>query len=89
MAANCIENGYAERRNGTIKNDFLIYSEMPINNICQLRKALNIAVHRYNYEVVQAKLGYRTPVMYEAWIASLPPDQRPILTLYDFTKNKN
>jgi putative transposase len=86
MASNCLENGYAERRNGTIKNDFLLYSETSINNICQLRKALRIAVYRYNHEVVQAKLGYRTPVMYEAWIASLPPDQRPVKEIFNFNK---
>ncbi len=59
---------------------------MAIYNICQLRKALKIAVHRYNHEVVQAKLGYRSPAMYEAWIASLPPQERPVKQLYDFTK---
>ena len=88
MAGNCIENGYAERRNGTIKNEFLLYTEMSINNICQLRKALKMAVHRYNYEIVQAKLRYQTPVMYEAWIASLAPDKRPRKPLYDFTQKK-
>jgi len=88
MAGNCIENGYAERRNGTIKNDFLLYTEMSINNICQLRKALKMAVYRYNHEIVQAKLGYKTPAMYEAWIASLPPEERPRKELYDFTKKQ-
>lgn len=86
MATNCLENGYAEKRNDTVKNDFLLYSEMPINNICQLRKALRIAVYRYNHEVVQAKLGYKTPVMYEAEIASIIPDNRPIKQLHDFSQ---
>ena len=45
-------------------------------------------MHRYNYEIVQAKLGYETPVMYEAWIASLAPDKRPRKPLYDFTQKK-
>lgn len=84
MAASCLENAYAERRNGTIKNDFLLYSESTIGNLCQLRKALDIAIYRYNHEVVQAKLGYRTPAMYEAWIASLPPAERPRKQLYNF-----
>ena len=44
MAENCIQNGYAERRNGTIKNDFLLVSEHTINNLCQLKKALRIAI---------------------------------------------
>ncbi len=87
MAKTCLENGYAEKRNGTIKNDFLLYFEGTINNICQLRKALSNAVYRYNNEVVQAKLGNRTPVQYEAWIASLAPESRPIKVLHDFSKN--
>lgn len=85
MADNCIENGYAEKRNDTVKNEFLFYFEMAIHNICQLRKALKIALHRYNHEVVQAKLNYLTPAMYEAQIASLPPEDRPRIQLYDFS----
>ena len=88
MAENCIQNGYAERRNGTIKNDFLLVSEHTINNLCQLKKALRMAIHQYNHEVVQAKLGYLTPAMYEASIAALPPEQRPRMELYDFGHRK-
>lgn len=85
MADNCLENGHAEKRNDTVKNEFLFYFEMAINNICQLRKALKIAIHRYNHEVVQAKLNYLTPAMYEALIASLPPEDRPRIQLHDFS----
>ena len=93
MTSNCLENGYAERRNGTIKNDFLFYSEFSIKNLCQLRKALDLAIYRYNHEVVQAQLGYRTPAMYEAWIASMAPDARPRKKLFNYkeqsTKSKS
>ncbi len=86
MARNCLENGYAEKRNGTIKNDFLSSMETPIKNIGQLRAALKEAVCKYNFEVVQADFGYRTPVMYEAWIESLSVEDRPIKRLYDFSR---
>jgi len=88
MAGSCIENGYAERRNGTIKNELLVDTEMSINNISQLRKALKIAVYKYNNKIVQQKLGYKTPVQYEAWIATLALRERPPKELFDFTQKK-
>jgi len=84
MAKTCMENGYAERRNGIIKNDYLEF--MSCGNIKELRRALDEAVYRYNHLLHQERLGNRTPVEYEAWLQTVPLDQRPVLELYDFKK---
>ena len=47
MAQNCLENPYAERINGIIKNDYL--ANKKITSLNDLKKALSKAVELYNH----------------------------------------
>jgi transposase InsO family protein len=83
VAKNCIQNGFAEQRNGLIK-----YHLIPTRNIQCLESFQNQIRqidYFYNYERKQQALGWRTPVEFECYIESLAPDKRPVKTLYDFS----
>ena len=57
------ENPYAERINGTIKNNYLQYYQ--IDNYDQLVKAVDRAVKLYNYEKPHKGLKRLTPIQFE------------------------
>lgn len=85
MASTCIENPYAERINGIIKNDYLCHEH--IKTLRDLQKELRKAVHKYNSERPQMHLGWKTPEAYEAYVRDMDHSQRPVKTLYDFERN--
>jgi len=86
MAKNSLENPYAERLNGIIKNDYLAFRE--VNNIKQLNKALKEVVFIYNHKRPHSELDYLTPVEYEKKMQKLPKDQVNTMKLYDFNNDK-
>lgn len=66
VAGNCLDNAYAEQRNGLIKHHLLPlirYTEGP-----QLYKEVDRVIHCYNHERKQEGLGWLTPVEYEQQI---------------------
>lgn len=63
MCESVYENAYAERINGTIKNDYLIYYSP--QNYNQLITMTNKAVLKYNYERPHQSLGNVSPNQYE------------------------
>lgn len=82
-AITCLENGYAEQRNGLIKHHLLptmkmIGKEVPTKQIEQL-------IHFYNYERKQEGLKWLSPVEYEKYTSKLSP--KPEIELYDFKQN--
>lgn len=79
VAENSLQNGYAERINGTIKNDYLQFFHS--ENLTQLRKHLKGCVWLYNHQRPHSSLGYLTPVEYEV---SLTEKQHQQMVLYDF-----
>jgi putative transposase len=83
MARNSIENPYVERLNGIIKNDYLAYAN--IYNLSSLRAALKRAVWLYNNERPHSELDYMTPFEFENAIATIEPEQRKEMILYDFS----
>jgi Transposase and inactivated derivatives len=87
MANNSIENGYSERLNGIIKNDYLCF--MDVTTPTKLVKSLDKVVWLYNNERPHSELGYMTPVAYEKYLEQLTKDNRLILKLYDFKENSN
>jgi transposase InsO family protein len=83
MAESCLENAYAERIIGTIKNDYLRFEN--IKTLDQLHKSLARAVKLYN-ACPHNELGYLSPLAFESYIASLRAEHRPLMQLYDFRK---
>lgn len=77
-AENCLENGYAEQRNGLIKHHLIptisYRSQVALDN--EIRRIMNV----YNHERKQEKLGWMTPVAFEQKWANHP--QRLQKTLY-------
>jgi len=63
VARDCLENGYAEQRNGLFKNHLL--PTIKLKQSARLDKAVAKLIKSYNYERKQAALGWRTPVEYE------------------------
>jgi transposase InsO family protein len=82
VATNCIENGYAEQRNGYIKHHLL-----PTIGSCtqaEFVKELERIIDSSNSDRKQARLKWRSPIEYEKYISTL--DVKPKLLLHDFRK---
>jgi len=86
VAQNCLQNGYAEQKNSLLKNHFI--PTVDTQNLKQLQMELHRIVTFYNHERKQQTLGWRTPVEYEAYIESLPVEQREVKTLHEFKTKK-
>ncbi|MCD4817090.1 MAG: IS3 family transposase [Candidatus Cloacimonetes bacterium] len=83
MAETCLENPYAERINGIIKNDYLIAYH--ICTLQQLKKALPKAIELYN-NYPHGKLKLKSPLGFENVLGQLDGAGYPVMKLYDFTK---
>jgi putative transposase len=81
MGESCLENAYAERIIGTIKNGYLRFEN--IKTLIQLQKSLARAVKLYNTSP-HSELGYLSPLAFERYIVSLAAEDRPQMHLYDF-----
>lgn len=82
VAQNCLQNGFAEQRNGLFKHHLV-----PTAQALQLeyfRAELQRIFYFYNYERKQLGLGWRAPVEYEQYIESLEPQDRPAKRLHNF-----
>lgn len=82
MARNSLENPYAERLNGIIKNDYLAYEQ--IFNLSSLYQSLQKVVWLYNHQRPHSELEYMTPVEFENQITRIKPNKRKTMILYDF-----
>lgn len=85
MAGNSLENPYAERLNGIIKNDYLQYYDT--SSFGKLCKSLDRVVWLYNNERPHSELGYMTPVGFENLVRQQNENERKKMVLYDF-RNK-
>lgn len=75
------QNAYAERINGTIKNEYLQYWE--IESLAQLKRKLNRAVKNYNTVRIHKELPERmNPVEFEEKVINLAHNERPIETVF-------
>lgn len=86
MAGTSLENSYAERLNGIIKNDYLKHFDT--SNYQKLNKSLKQAVWLYNNERPHSELEYMTPVEYEKQLEKRRSEERFLMKLYDFNKDK-
>ena len=79
VADNCLENGFAEQRNGLIKNHFL--PTVQDANPRYLPKKMDEILYIYNNERKQEALGWLSPSEFEEkWTNHTNP---PKMTLYD------
>jgi transposase InsO family protein len=78
VAKNCLQNGYAEQRNGLIKHHLI----PTISSVKEkhLHKGMGQVIEYYNAERKQAALGWKSPVEFEKYIATL--EVRPTMQLY-------
>jgi len=81
VAQNCLQNGYAEQRNGLMKHHLFSYG---YSDLKSFRAQLKSVENFYNYQRKQERLGWRTPVAYEQYLDSIPQKQHPALVLYRF-----
>ena len=81
VAQNCLQNGYAEQRNGLLKHHLFAYGYSDLKGFRAELKAID---RFYNYERKQQRLGWRTPVEYEKYLDGLAESQRPSLLLHRF-----
>lgn len=85
MAGNSLENPYAERLNGIIKNDYLQYYDT--SSFGKLCKSLDMVVWLYNNERPHSELDNMTPVAFGNLVRHQNEDERNKMVLYDF-RNK-
>jgi putative transposase len=78
VARNCLQNGYAEQRNGLIKHHLLPTVKSSIG--AGLTRGINQIMYFYNHKRKQQALGWRSPVEYEAYIATL--ENKPSWKIY-------
>ena len=81
MGEKAQDNAYAERINGTIKNEYLKYWE--INSLNELQKKLTKAVNHYNIKRKHNEIpGRLTPVKFDKSLLDLESQRRPTVIIY-------
>lgn len=81
MGQMAIDNPYAERVNGTIKNEYLKFRKM--RTLEDLKRELRKSVKHYNEKRIHNSLPNRmVPVEFENKIVSLIDQKRPTVTIY-------
>ena len=83
VARSCLENGYAEQKNGFFKNHLL--PTLQYNEGKRLDQSLEKAVKFYNIERKQKELGWLSPDEFERAIKNRQIKQK--LTLHDHINN--
>jgi hypothetical protein len=78
-AGNCFENGFSERTNGIVKNEYLI--DYDIRSVSQLNRVLKRIKHQINDVWPSKTLGYKTPKQFMQWIREKKKTDRPIRTV--------
>lgn len=86
VALDCLQNGYAEQRNGLIKHHLM--PTKGVSNLSEFKERMQEIIYFYNNERKQEGLGWRTPVEYEAYTNTLPNESRPKMRLFDFETTK-
>ena len=74
------DNAYAERINGTIKNEYLAYWKT--ETYAQLAKNVAKAVRHYNTKRQHKHIYRKTPAAFEKEILALSQHNRPMVTIY-------
>jgi len=81
MAENGLQNAYAERLNGVIKNQYLAYR--PIYSLKSLTEYTNCSIEAYNKEKPHSGLLHEmAPIPFENHIKNIK--EKPVMILHDF-----
>lgn len=83
VASTCLENGYAEQRNGLIKGHFLPLKRGRSEN--EFNKGLQEIREDYNNRK-QENLGWLSPIKFEEKIKGLKKEERTKMILHDFIR---
>jgi transposase InsO family protein len=82
------KNAYAERINGTVKNDYLMHRK--IASLADLRYHLRRDIRAYNEERPHKALPQQmSPVQFEKYLQAVPTDRHPKFKIYDENQEKN
>lgn len=85
MSKQAWQNGFVERVNGTIKNNYLY--NWKINTLTQLRRAVKRAVDSYNNEKPHRSLPKRmSPGAFEKYLMQSPKSNHPTFKIYNYDK---
>lgn len=81
MGLKAQDNAYAERINGTIKNEYL--NRWYIDDFKILKKRLNKAVRHYNHKRIHNHLiNDYSPIKFKKSLINLSPQERPTVIIY-------
>jgi transposase InsO family protein len=81
MGLKAQDNAYAERINGTIKNEYL--NRWYINDFKELERCLKKAVNHYNNKRLHNHLiNDYSPIKFKETLVSLSPQERPTVIIY-------
>ncbi len=87
MGMKAQDNAYAERVNGTIKNEYL--KRWEIKSFSDLKRKLNKAVRHYNEKRMHSSLPNEfSPVEFEKYLLNLGSQNRPKVIIYAEGKDK-
>ena len=84
-AKNCLQNGYAEQRNGLLKHH--MFPTMKTNNEQKVSIGIGRVISRYNHKRKQQALGWKSPVEFESTLD--PTSGGPEHKLYNLSKAEN
>lgn len=84
VAKNCLDNGFAEQRNGLLKHH--LFPTIRMSKEGTLRKELRRIMDYYNEERKQAKLGWLSPIEFEVKYSAR--SDRPLMNIYDRAKGE-
>lgn len=73
VAKNCLQNGYAEQKNGLIKNHLI--PTVNASSRSGIEKAVKEIIYFYNYCRKQKPLGWKSPVEFEKHLGTKPARQ--------------
>lgn len=83
VAQNCLENGYAEQKNGFIKNHLI--PTMNLQNPSKIETEMVRAIRNYNHNRKQENLGWKSPVKFEHMLKQ--GDYNPKIRLHNHIEN--
>lgn len=84
MCDEVYENTHIERLNDTIKNQYL--NRRNISNERQLKGEVVRTMETYNTKRPHQSLNDMTPIAFEAYLKTIPMEQRPKMEIYTSTK---